>query len=95
MSDNKFPYGNEIVRDLMMSTSSGLKDDVRLPQAYLAVLNRLDNDSLSKAAIQARVMTGETGLAIVAAKMKEQSLDQKFGQKLLRGFDSKASRRGP
>lgn len=71
MSDNKFPYGNEIVRGLMMSTSSGLTDDVRLPQAYLAVLNRSDNDNLSEAAIQALVMTGETGLALVAAKMKE------------------------
>jgi hypothetical protein len=93
MTDNKFPYGNKIVRDLMMSTSSGLKDDVRLPQAYLAILKRSDNDSLSEAAIQALVMTGETGRAVVAAKMKEQSIDQELGQKLLRGFDSKASRR--
>ena len=86
---------SDVVWDLMMSTSSRLKDDVRLPQAYLVVLNRSDNDNLSKVAIQALVMTGETGRAVVAAKMKDQSIDQELGQKLLRGFDSKAARRGP
>ncbi|MGH8842788.1 MAG: hypothetical protein ACREX1_08895 [Advenella sp.] len=82
---------SEIVRDLMMSTNSRLKDDVRLPQAYLTLLNRSDNDNLSKVAIQALVMTGETGRAVVAAKIKDQSIDDGLGQKLLRGFDSKTA----
>jgi hypothetical protein len=82
---------SDVVWDLMMSTSSRLKDDVRLPQAYLTLLNRSDNDNLSKVAIQALVMTGETGRAVVAAKIKDQSIDDGLGQKLLRGFDSKTA----
>ena len=70
------------IRHLGMGANSRLGGDPRLPQAYIAILKRTDNERASDAALFNLVMTHENGRRQVEAMLAVPEVDGKFRQRL-------------
>ncbi len=70
------------IRHLGIVANSRLKDDPRLPQAYIAILKRTDNERASDAAMFNLVMTHENGRRQVRAMLDDPAVDGTLRQRL-------------
>lgn len=72
----------EEIQDLMRLTNNSLAGDPRRPAAYIAILNRTDDEKVSEAAIHALVMTRESGRTAIKAALKKAPADSRLHSRL-------------